>query len=285
MIAKSHQKQKFFHRTNEANLSFQTAFEEALANSITVLQGQIPAFEHIGTDTITAVATSITHGQSLVEGAVGDIVVAIEGYYGQFYGAGIYIGEGFVQGIGAMDGQAYDAGWGLSDSGLRGIEDRARIASPAKEAIEDGAFIGEGLSLGIISKLYEVWRAGKEVASAALDGIETVKTPTITPVVDAGDAKVEASTLANWFADNVKVRTDSIGNIVNKYRDSKVSIDENLSVKNNQQIATLGNEVAGLSKKLERMTVVLDSGELVGAIGDKVDTTLGTKVLSKKRGG
>lgn len=270
---------------NEANLSFQTAFEEALANSITVLQGLVPAFETVGTDTISAVATSITHGQSLVEGAVGDIVIAIEGYYGQFYGAGIYIGEGFVQGMGDMEGQAYNAGWGLSDSGLRGIEDRARIASPAKEAIEDGAFIGEGLSLGIISKLYEVWRAGKEVASAALDGIETVKTPTITPVVEAGDAKVEAVNLANWFAENVKVRTDSIGNIVNKYRDSKVSIDENLSVKNNQQIATLGNEVAGLSKKLERMTVVLDSGELVGAIGDKVDTTLGTKVLSKKRGG
>lgn len=270
---------------NEANLSFQTEFEAALANAALVLQTQIPVFEQVGSDTIAAVATSISHGQSLVEGAVGDIVVAIESYYDQFYGAGVYIGEGFVAGISSMDWQAYDAGWGLSDSGLMGIEERARIASPSKEAIEDGAFIGEGLSLGIIRKLYEVWRAGKEAASAALDGIETVKTPTITPVVEAGDAKVEAVNLAKWFTEHVKVHTNSIGNIANKYRDSKVSIDENLSVKSNERAAKFSDGLELLSKKLDNLTVVMDSGELVGAISNKVDTSLGSITFSKKRGG
>lgn len=269
----------------EANLSFQTAFLDAISNALELFGGQLPTFQQIANDMITTMTDTLSQGGNAIGTSLMIIASDISSFYGPFYQAGAYIAEGLVGGIESMSGSAYSAGWGLSESALAGIEDRARIASPSKETIEDGAFIGEGLSLGIVSKLYEIYAAGKKAAEAAVNGVDSINAPTITPVVDAKDAKVDAATLSAWFADNVKIRADSIGNIVNKYRDSKVTIDENLSVKNNQQLNTLGEGLEDLSRKLDNMTIVLDSGELVGAIGEKVDSTLGSLIYAKNRGG
>lgn len=269
----------------EANLSFQTEFLNAVSNALALFGGQLPVFEQIANDMIMIMTDTLGQGGASIGNALMIIAADISYFYGPFYQAGSYIAEGLVSGISSMSGSAYAAGWGLSESALAGIEDRASIASPSKETIKDGAFIGEGLSLGIVSKLYEIYEAGKKAAEAAVDGVDSINAPTITPVFDANDAKVDAATLSSWFADNVKIRADSIGNIVNKYRDSKVTIDENLSVKNNQQLNNLGEGLEDLSRRLDNMTVILDSGELVGAIGEKVDSTLGSLIYAKNRGG
>lgn len=90
----------------------------------------------------------------------------------QSWGVGSNLGQGLINGINSKNSGAWNAGYGIGQSAVSGMRRGADEHSPSKLARKVGAFLGEGLILGMQDEETSVERAAESLAGAVLDAFE-----------------------------------------------------------------------------------------------------------------
>ncbi len=127
------------------------------------------------------------------------------------------------------------------------------------------------------------------IQAAASD--ENAYAPVITPVINMSSAQNGFNTLGNMFGNP----GFNVGFAPNMATPFEVSNDNNAmisAIRDNQyddtrlvnEVSGLRNDLNALNEKMDNMQVVMDSGALVGSIGPKMDTELGTIYRRRNRG-
>ena len=131
---------------------------------------------------------------------INSCVNAIRLYHTNFYGAGMYLGDGLTAGINAKETDAYNAGYALGQKAVQGEKDGQKSKSPSKLTIKAGKWLGEGLVIGMKSFGNKVYKSGYELGDKSVKSISSAMSkisdiidsdmdsqPTIRPVVDLDD--------------------------------------------------------------------------------------------------
>lgn len=142
---------------------------------------------------------------TLIVSKLNDCVILIRKQYNRFNAAGRYLVKGFIDGMEGKYSDVEDAGWNVADKALKGINARADINSPSKEAYIAGNYVIVGFINAFNDGLMDVYSAGVDTADAALDGLSSALgevsqgvdseidiNPVITPIIDLSKIKVGA---------------------------------------------------------------------------------------------
>ena len=110
---------------------------------------------------------------SVMRNAVGKI----NGYYNQFYSAGMYIAQGLINGMKSKEYAVSVAGHNLGEVALNAAKKALDSHSPSKEFIHLGENIGEGLAIGINNSVVPAEQASSsmidDVIKEASKGIDS----------------------------------------------------------------------------------------------------------------
>lgn len=211
--------------------------------------------------------------------------------YDRFYTSGINTAQGFIDGMNHMYYSvalaAYSIGWQAVSSLNQAID----AHSPAKATKLSGGFFGDGFIIGIESKMKEVTKIsanmGTESVKILKDSISRISdafdsdmdlSPTITPVLDLSEIQ-NGIGLINGYLSNQAYSFGSVtGAIARNLSVGTMGVSSNNVYNDSKVIAaidSLGERVDGLSDSMSKMQLVLDSGELVGGISEKMNTRFG----------
>lgn len=132
---------------------------------------------------------------------------------------GAYAGDGFIIGIQSKLGEAYAAGFALGNEGVKGAAAGAQTASPSKATMRIGAFVGEGLSIGMLSMTSKIERSAEQMAGSSILSVASVFdtidaalagdidfNPVITPVLDLSAVSYGASQINGLLNNDASLR-------------------------------------------------------------------------------
>lgn len=216
----------------------------------------------------------------------------------EFFGAGINSMNGFIEGIQWKMQELHDVALEAANvakrafSGKDGLDEH----SPSKVFMTYGEYASEGFIVGLTSYADRITESSSEVANSAVDALKTPLQhitdiidgtldvdPTIRPVMDLTDIQNGSQMIDGMFA-NRSVQLAGINDKLNG-----LNVDANLRDKksaNNdivEELRTLRSGFAEMSQRLDNMQVVMDSGQLVGAISAPMDRSLGNRSIRKGR--
>ena len=156
-----------------------------------------------------------TTGQQLGSKAVGGVSDAGD----RMLSVGAYAGDGFIIGIQSKLGEAYAAGFALGNEGVKGAAAGAQTASPSKATMKIGAFVGEGLSLGMLSMTSKIERSAEQMAGSSILSVASIFdtidaalagdidfNPIITPVLDLSAVSYGASQINGLLNNDASLR-------------------------------------------------------------------------------
>lgn len=179
------------------------------------------------------------------------------------------------------------------------VKERLDENSPSRVMEEIGEYSILGLILGIRNLKDEVGAASNEVANESINTMSSILSnvgeildsgmdidPTIRPVMDLSDISAGVSAM-NSMLDT----TDTVNMALRASRDvnSAFSVKANspLNVNNTDIVNTLKGlreDVNNLNSRVGSLQVIMDTGTLVGAIADPLNSTLGKKAVYRGRG-
>ena len=163
------------------------------------------------------------------------------------------------------------------------------ISSPSKYTIWVGEMVMDGLGIGLSDGLPGVL----DIMGTAVSDIKDIGADaTITPVFDLSEIQNEAETAASTMAEmktNIPQEVDLLNNTnankIDYLGESVDGLSDSLSTSTLEQIITTQNGmIQALSDKLNEMGVYIDGRTLVGAVIDKIDNQLGSRVGQVGRG-
>lgn len=220
----------------------------------------------------------------------------------------------FVDGIELAAADTHGAVGGLAAMVLSEMKFELDEHSPSKKTLQMGKYLVEGLRDGINDKSEgtSLKDAAKNLGSTLLDtikdsvgwdelkesftnnlnidnllnGVDTDTDFAITPVIDTSEVESGLTDIDSMFDSgdyNLGLDTSTSlasGISASKY-DSSVSSSGYATSADMNNLATT---VQAISDKMDRLEVRIDSGALVGAITDKMNTSLGTKQVLAGRG-
>lgn len=224
--------------------------------------------------------------------------------YHSFYSAGAYLGTGLDNGIRSKGSTLYTSGVWLAGRAKAGVQAGLQEKSPSKWGIQAGKYLDEGIEIGIRDRGDEVESEARVMASGVILGLaETLRkaddmfssyafTPTITPVVEIDNALRSAKALTDIFNNgtyattmSAKVSGEMDANaVVLEYIDK---LDQANSSRNQAIVSTIEGvrkDITVLGERIENLEMVMDSGEVVGALTPKMDKSLGKRIARKNRG-
>lgn len=115
----------------------------------------------------------------------------------QSWNVGSNLGQGLINGINSKSSGAWNAGYGIGQSAVSGMKRGADEHSPSKLARQVGAFLGEGLILGMQDEETPVERAAESLASAVLDAFEPLSDLSVSlPEMNGNLVKIAGSDAA-----------------------------------------------------------------------------------------
>lgn len=206
-----------------------------------------------------------------------------------FYDIGRNLGEGLRLGINSKQYEVYRAGYELGKKGAQGAKDGSKERSPSKLTIEVGEYLGEGLVIGMNSYADKVERSGYALGSKAasavdmmvmsiMDAVETDAVPVITPVLDLSQIQNGTQTINGMLtAQTVSFNAANaqISALSSTLNQASLEADQNQRIVD--ELGKLRGDITTMGNRMRNLQVVMDSGELVGSITDKVDRSLGIK--------
>lgn len=213
--------------------------------------------------------------------------------------SGGYYVSGIDKGIRAGDRTLFNAGWHAADKLDEGYRARTLTESPSKVAIQNGKFYDQGLALGVIGNSNIVENAGRKTADSLLNTMRSIigsigdainsdmdLNPTITPVLDLSEIQNGTNSLNGMFG-NRSFSLASANGI--RFEANRLEAMNKLetATTNADVVAALGllrGDVNNLNDSMGGLQVVMDSGQLVGAISRPMDNALGRQNMYKKRG-
>lgn len=216
--------------------------------------------------------------------------------------SGQYIVDGLIQGINDKTPQLLQTVENLSIMVHNTFDAATKISSPSKLFAQSGGYIVAGLVKGIDDSAYSAENAARNLGNNVLDTTNAVIgqiiaamdedmdfSPRIIPVVDMSNVSSSAQYMNGLFGQNPALAFGSgaFANMAGRAvygmqsNNAQSRIDQNANVLN--AIRDLRGDVNSLNDAMSKMQVVMDSGELVGAIGGKVDRKLGSIQSKKER--
>ena len=220
---------------------------------------------------------------------------------GNAYSAGSELANGAAAGASANSGRFFALGAAAGRNYLNGFKWASRIGSPSKAMIEMMGYIADGFELGQDRYGSIFTRTGEEEADAYLqamkeeleplslamaEGIDT--TPVIRPVIDMSNIEEGMQWMRGAFGRGYGVSPNgSMPTLV-----GRGNVPAAATVNPNQNGSSINRIVDSINSRLDRMQdamehweMVLDSGELVGGIVDKMDKSLGVRAAKARRRG
>ena len=193
----------------------------------------------VGRELITALVAGMTTGKMHLEPAVkqicDDTVSSIRLKRSDFHDAGVYLAEGFANGIDASAFKAKASAVAMATAALEAAEEALGIASPSKETAKIGGYFGQGFVNSIKDYASSAYNVSSEMADSAKRGLSEAvakiqnvlssdidTTPVIRPVLDLSEVKTGVDGLGSMFNNNgfvsVKANIGAIGSAVEQRR-------------------------------------------------------------------
>ena len=193
----------------------------------------------VGRELITALVDGMTTGKMHLEPAVkqicDDTVSSIRLKRSDFHDAGVYLAEGFANGIDASAFKAKASAVAMATAALEAAEEALGIASPSKETAKIGGYFGQGFVNSIKDYALSAYNVSSEMADSAKRGLSEAvakiqnvlssdidTTPVIRPVLDLSEVKTGIDGLGSMFNNNgfvgVKANIGAIGSAVEQRR-------------------------------------------------------------------
>ena len=193
----------------------------------------------VGRELITALVAGMTTGKMHLEPAVkqicDDTVSSIRLKRSDFHDAGVYLAEGFANGIDASAFKAKASAVAMATAALEAAEEALGIASPSKETAKIGGYFGQGFVNSIKDYALSAYNVSSEMADSAKRGLSEAvakiqnvlssdidTTPVIRPVLDLSEVKTGVDGLGSMFNNNgfigVKANIGAIGSAVEQRR-------------------------------------------------------------------
>lgn len=236
-------------------------------------------------------------------GKLSTVIARIRLHHQSFYDAGMYLGQGYVMGIEAKASSAYQAGFKLSSSGVKGVNDGQKSASPSKLAIQSGGYLGEGYVIGIRDWFTRAASTGEYLASNTLTSMATTLSdigsivgdnldirPSITPVIDRNSVLSGLSAVSSSISDSKSsvLSTQISGQMDanNVVLDYISKLDAANSGRNDKVLSAFGklsNDILSLGDRIENLELRLDGNKLVGGLAEKNDRSMGRRVARDRR--
>lgn len=177
-----------------------------------------------------------------------------------FYNAGSYAGQGFVQGLRAWLSASTAAGRQIAANALDAARQRLNENSPSKEMRKVGSYAGQGFVIGLQSWVEKSALAGERIADkvyeALLDPIERVKqiasdefevNPVVRPVVDLTNLQ-NRSNLFGYGMGSVRLANADFSGVM---ANGRIMTDMQ------DTVAKLNNSISELSKARPEINVAV----------------------------
>lgn len=206
-----------------------------------------------------------------------------------FYQIGRNFGEGLRLGIKSKEPDVRQAGYDLGAKAVEGAKAAPKVKSPSRVAIQIGEYIGEGLVIGMNSYANNVERAGYTLGSTAATSIDQMVqavmdaanadyNPVITPVLDLSQIQNGGNVINGMLSAQTvsfNAANAQISALSTSLNQASLEAAQNQAIVD--EIGKLRNDITVMGNRMRNLQVVMDSGELVGSITDKVDRSLGIK--------
>lgn len=211
---------------------------------------------NLAVSAITGFATAITSTAAdqvvpAIDSMVQGIASSMSSLPNAMYNVGDMAGSGLYSGLSSWADTLYSLAWSIANSINAAARSALRISSPSKVMEQVGQFTGEGLELGLEKAASGIYQTAHSIAS------DTAKS--LTPDMDGLKAL------------NTSVNATVSGNAVNTANNLSLSSVLNLLT---QYLPYLAKD----------STIVLDTGELVGATAPAMDNELHRIAVQAARG-
>ena len=224
-----------------------------------------------------------------------------------FNALGEYGGAGFADGLFSTKKEVKDDTIALAEIVEDSFKDEFKIASPSKVTKEFGEYVVEGLILGMQNQAQEAAKVATSIAntvltamalptqkgfgagmassifSAGFQGIVPVEFDTRSAIAGL-DSSVSKLSVPGIFGNGIDIAAS--GQMTAQLADSQYLQAFNRSQNDILDAMTfIQEEIADLKDEMMDISIVMDSGALVGSIAGQMDSALGRRASIKRRGG
>ena len=285
------------------------AINKMMTTALKSIQNQYPKFKNSGKTLVERLRNGVkSYSAGNVTAAftntLSSAVNSIRSYYNSFYNAGVYLVQGYINGMRSKTAEANMTGYNLGKSTAENINKGQKSASPSKLSFQSGEWLGEGYVNGIksywsVAATTAEYLASNSISSMA-DALYSVSSvvgenlefqPTITPIIDTTSISSGFSLIDTKFS-SAKAMALS-GSISGEVDANQLVLDyiSNLDKANTRRsndvvsaLRDLQRDFQSLGDRIDNIEMVMDSGEVVGALTTKFDRSLGRQVSRRNRG-
>ena len=225
-----------------------------------------------------------------IRAILNSVTSTISNCYQSFYDAGVYLGDGLVDGIESKETDAYNAGYALGQAAVQGEKDGQQSNSPSKLTIKAGKWMGEGLVIGMDRMTKSVYKAGENMGGSAVDSVSSALErisnstrygmdvqPKIRPVVDLSDARATNFNLGAAIDFSMTKPITSLSQVVS-------DVQSKIDASNREVVAAINSLREDLaefySSDGQEIGLYVDSKKLASSIAKPMNREL--NILSKR---
>lgn len=272
---------------SNATTNLTSAMQTCIDATITAANDKIAwnfynAGKEISTEISNGVDDASSSISSSVEEAVSAAANAIKAYYGAFYSSGSYIVSGLVAGLRSKMYEVTAAADAIAREANRAANAAAKIQSPSRVFMKTGAYMGEGLVIGLNSYKDAVYDAGYGVGeeSAAglsnaislinLDNLDMDYNPVIRPVLDLSDVRNDANSISQILSNNIPTSVMSNARSISRLMNARNQNGVNDDVVS--ELSKLRREIGDLNNTTYNVNgITYDDGtNIAAAVGQLV---------------
>ena len=219
---------------------------------------------------------------------------------------GEYMVDGLIEGVESKQPEFLKTLESLISAGTEITQDTAEIHSPSRVFARIGEYMVEGLIGGITNRSNDASKASADMARGTIQSVSRLIsdmstiidsdmeiTPTISPILDMtnvqnGLNQMDSTLSANRsIALGMSVVSKNQNGLAYQFGDA-ISKLADANTQSNGQIVDaidgLKSDLSDLVDRVSQLQVVMDTGELVGAISPEMDRSLGVAAMMKRRG-
>ena len=219
---------------------------------------------------------------------------------------GEYMVDGLIEGVESKQPEFLKTLESLISAGTEITQDTAEIHSPSRVFARIGEYMVEGLIGGITNRSDDASKASADMARGTIQSVSRLIsnmstiidsdmeiTPTISPILDMtnvqnGLNQMDSTLSAHRsIALGMSVVSKNQNGLAYQFGDA-ISKLADANTQSNGQIVDaidgLKSDLSDLVDKVSQLQVVMDTGELVGAISPEMDRSLGVAAMMKRRG-
>lgn len=272
-------------------------FNQLVTAIMNALKAKANSFTSIGQNYSVKMANGIRSGAYRMTSAVGSAASraasSARDYYSNFYNAGYHLATGFANGIDSGAYKAKTAARAMANAAANAARKALDEHSPSKVMYKIGDYAVQGFINALYNGVSEAYNSSEAVGDAAKNGIMSTLSaissvlsgdlnvePVIAPVVDMSNANAGIQAVNSLFDGTPNKRLGQITADINARLGSLRVKDINRSTSNAEIVSAITN----LEDAMYNMQLVMDTGALVGSVGNRLDRQLGMKTLYKGRG-